>query len=710
MSEGNIAMKWFLNLKISKKLLVGLMLIASMSAITSLIGYKTIKQIASNASTMYADRLVPIRDLSAAKADLLEMRGDSLALISTSDQEQRQQYTDSIRSADEALEARIGDYSRTYLVEKEKTALEAFKHNWSNYRELRDQALSLAIAGNGSQARKVFDGPARQARLAAETSLDEMISVCTQIAKELVEDNDTASRAAVIKVTLTGVAAILLALGTGLLLSRIISRPLQLVAERVEKLRSLCITNVGAAAEAMAEGQLDIEIVTGTEPLPVESNDEVGQLAQSVNGIIQQTKATVASFEKVIQVIRELTTETASLVQSATDGNLQRRGNQAKFSGGYAELIGGLNATLDAMTQPIGEASEVLAKVADRDLTARMTGDFRGDFARIKDSLNRAVENLEESLSQVSTGAEQVASAATQISSGSQNMAQGSSEQASSLQEVTASLEEVNSMATQNASNAREVEATTVSARDSALKGLNSMKRLSDAIGRIKSSSDETARIVKTIDEIAFQTNLLALNAAVEAARAGDAGKGFAVVAEEVRNLAMRSAEAAKSTSDLIAESVNNSNEGVSINTEVLKHLEEIHQQVDRVSESVREIAAASDQQKDGVHQVHATVEQLNQVTQSTAANAEESASVAEELSSQSATLSDLVLRFQIGQRLQAPLLSEKAPNRPVLSRSMLADSHPRKNGSGNRNGRAFLKLEPEGFQLAERPEEFSDF
>jgi len=177
---------------------------------------------------------------------------------------------------------------------------------------------------------------------------------------------------------------------------------------------------------------------------------------------------------------------------------------------------------------------------------------------------------------------------------------------------------------------------------------MESMQRLSTAINQIKVSTDETAKIVQKIDEIAFQTNLLALNAAVEAARAGDAGKGFAVVAEEVRNLAMRSAEAAKSTAQMIAESMENVENGVALNHEVLAKLGEINGQVQKVSAVMVEVAAASAQQSQGIEQINTAVEQMSQVTEENAANSEESASAAEELSGQAETVRALVATFHL--------------------------------------------------------------
>lgn len=240
-------------------------------------------------------------------------------------------------------------------------------------------------------------------------------------------------------------------------------------------------------------------------------------------------------------------------------------------------------------------------------------------------------------------GADQVASASGQVSSSSQQLAEGSSEQASSLEEVSSSLEEMTSMTGQNADNAKQADAMSGEMSVAAQKGSDAMERMSDAIDRIKASSDETAKIIKTIDEIAFQTNLLALNAAVEAARAGDAGAGFAVVAEEVRNLAMRSADAAKTTSTLIEESQMNANDGVAVSKEVGDILHEIASTTKKVKHLIGEVAAASTEQSQGISQVNAAVSQMDQVTQGTAANAEESASASEELSSQAAELKNMI-------------------------------------------------------------------
>jgi len=416
--------------------------------------------------------------------------------------------------------------------------------------------------------------------------------------------------------------------------------------------------------------------------------------------------AMVESFKSVDQALTDLTS-------NALDGALDRRADASRYQGDYAKMVEGINHLLDAIINPVNEALAVLERVADRDLSARVTGDYRGDHARIKNALNRAVENLDNSLDEISTGATQVAAASEQIGSGSQALAQGASEQASSLEEVASSLHEVAGMANSNSSSAREAQTMVKEARDSSSRGVADMDHLSESMERIKSSSDQTAKIVKTIDEIAFQTNLLALNAAVEAARAGEAGKGFAVVAEEVRNLAIRSAEAAKNTAGLIEESVRNAEDGFTRKNAVLARLEEISRKITTVEESMSEVATASEQQSEAIKQVNQAIEQMNQVTQSTAANAEESSSAAQELSSQAQSMQNLVGAFSLSQNGRARRAADFArtpqvdslqdtnhpATRPFEGRSQQA----KPNGHSKKDKRTLvLPAEPDDLSLAD--------
>jgi methyl-accepting chemotaxis protein len=242
--------------------------------------------------------------------------------------------------------------------------------------------------------------------------------------------------------------------------------------------------------------------------------------------------------------------------------------------------------------------------------------------------INKVIEGLTE-------GADQVASAASQVSSASQSLAQGASEQAAGLEETSASMEEMSSMTKQNAGNAQTAKAMTSEVGQVVENVNHHMEKMGEAIGQITKSSEETSKIIKTIDEIAFQTNLLALNAAVEAARAGEAGAGFAVVADEVRNLAMRASEAAKNTSHLIEstiKSIKTGNELTLATREAFQKNVEISKKISRL---IDEIAAASQEQSQGIDQVSKAVAEMDKVVQQNAANAEESAAAAEEMNSQ---------------------------------------------------------------------------
>ncbi len=284
--------------------------------------------------------------------------------------------------------------------------------------------------------------------------------------------------------------------------------------------------------------------------------------------------------------------------------------------------------------------------------------------------------NIKRSLSDVSTSLDeaslQVASASGQVSSASQSMASGSSEQAAAIEEMSSSLEETAAMARQNAGNADQANQLMRNANDVVGNASREMKELTTSMAAISKASEETQKIVKTIDEIAFQTNLLALNAAVEAARAGEAGAGFAVVADEVRNLAIRAAEAAKNTSDLIEDTSGRIQGGAGLVETTNKAFNEISAATVKVSDLVGEIAAASNEQAQGVEQINRAITEMDKVVQNNAATAEESASASEEMNAQAEEMKAFVehLAAMVGLRREAGTLSESSKEPGPLSTS----------------------------------------
>ncbi len=379
-----------------------------------------------------------------------------------------------------------------------------------------------------------------------------------------------------------------------------------------------------------------------------------------------------------------------SKIQDMAKGEIDQ-----KLSMNRGDEIGVLSNSMDTLVDTmknliVDDGGVVLEAAANKDLTKRLKNEYKGQFLKMKDNINRVIESLDTALTQVSEATEQVSSASQQISAGSQSLAQGANEQASSLEEVSSSLEEMSSMTKQNAENANQAKSLSAEANGNAATGTDAMARMTGSINKIKESSDQTAKIVKTIDEIAMQTNLLALNAAVEAARAGEAGRGFAVVAEEVRNLAQRSAQAAKNTADMISESVKNAEDGVQIADEVSKSFGAIAGSAKKVNDLIAEIAAASQEQAQGIDQVNTAVAQMDKVTQQNAANSEESASAAEELSSQAEELQSMVSQFALSQAIQKKAISFQHINRQTTSvpESKVAKTilNNGKNGNGKKN------------------------
>jgi methyl-accepting chemotaxis protein len=383
--------------------------------------------------------------------------------------------------------------------------------------------------------------------------------------------------------------------------------------------------HIASAAASLSQGNLTVQIAARSEADLLSRN-----------------------FLQAVEALRGLVEEINLLIQAAQEGQLNQRGNAEKFDGVYAELVSGINATLDAVVAPINEAAQVLDRVAARDLTVQMANQYQGDHAKIKYAINTAVANLDRALERVAAGAEKVSADSAQITADSQALAQGAAAQAQTLFSVSQNLQQMAAATRRNADQAQAACQLSLGASASSDSGVQRINSLSTAIEEIKDSAGESARIISTIDDIADQTNLLALNAAIEAARAGEAGRGFAVVADEVRKLALRSAEAARSTHDLIKQSVTKAESGAALSREVIGNLAEINTQFKQVTTVMTEIAEASRQQYQEIEQLSASVEEISQVTQQTVLNSETSAQAAAKLAAQASEMLSLTADFKL--------------------------------------------------------------
>ena len=401
-----------------------------------------------------------------------------------------------------------------------------------------------------------------------------------------------------------------------------------------------------------------LESVITTDTLSAKNNEELAAQRAKYNEIFAElTKAPADTEEgrrflaRIVELTKAAVTANNQMMELRRAGNIKEAEafliNQAdpamaesdSVINSFVEFQKKFNSAEQATAKRAAAVSVIMMLILG--IVAVALGAFLAFY--ISRSITKPVNKIVNALNE---GAEQVAAASNQLSASAQQLSQGSTEQAAAIEESSSTLQESASMLQQNSANTIQAAELSEHAKSSSNKGSIEMQEMMGSMQEIKKSSDQIAKIIKVIDDIAFQTNILALNAAIEAARAGEAGMGFAVVAEEVRNLAQRSAQAAKDTTAIIESNIELSNKGVTVAERVKEALTEITTQAKKVSELLEEISAASQEQAQGMDQVNKAMSQMETVTQQNAANAEESASAAEELTAQSESMRKIVLEL----------------------------------------------------------------
>ncbi|MEE5089566.1 methyl-accepting chemotaxis protein [Xanthomonas euvesicatoria] len=377
----------------------------------------------------------------------------------------------------------------------------------------------------------------------------------------------------------------------------------------------------------------------------------IGELSEDMQPLPGEKAAFSNTMSQVKLNLSAMNHQIKHLAQAAANGDFSARGDVERFQFDFRIMVESLNQLMSTADGNLQSLSALLQSIAAGDLTARMSGDFRGVFAHMRDDANATASQLAQIVGNIQQSAVSINAAATEIAAGNQDLSQRTEQQAANLEETAASMEELTSTVKQNAESARQANQLAIGAARVASEGGDVVGRVVDTMSGIEASSKKIADIISVIDGIAFQTNILALNAAVEAARAGEQGRGFAVVASEVRTLAQRSSGAAKEIKDLIDDSVQRVAEGSALVHSAGKTMGEVVTSVQRVTDIMGEISAASQEQSAGIEQVNQTITHMDETTQQNAALVEEATAAARSMEEQAVQLTDAVAIFKIDTR-----------------------------------------------------------
>ncbi len=387
-----------------------------------------------------------------------------------------------------------------------------------------------------------------------------------------------------------------------------------------------------------------------------------GDLSVDMDPLPGEKAAITQAMDETKSSLSAINSEIRRLATAAAAGDFSLRGDEDRFAYDFRDMVAGLNQLMQTTDENLVQVSTLLQAISRGDLTVRMQGDFHGVFARMRDDCNATVDQLKQIVGRIQASASSINLAAGEIASGNTDLSRRTEQQAANLEETAASMEELTSTVKQNAEHARQANQLAIGAHGVASQGGEVVGQVVTTMSAIEASSKKIAEIISVIDGIAFQTNILALNAAVEAARAGEQGRGFAVVASEVRTLAQRSAGAAKEIKGLIEDSVGKVADGSALVRQAGTTMGEIVASVQRVTDIMADISAASQEQSSGIEQVNQAVVQMDETTQQNAALVEEASAAARSMEEQANLLAEAVSVFRTGAATAAAVV------RPALA------------------------------------------
>jgi len=626
----------FKGMNLSRRLGLGFSSVVMIMLVLILIGVKGMASIADGMERIVNINVVRLLEITSIEGDIAGIAINVRNIILNKSPEKREEYNQRIAKFREQYATSFKKVEAMTNAEDAK-ALELItriKESTLALKAVNLKIIDLALAGNeveAEQLRTTEGGPAERLQ---QGQFVELKRHNQERNKARYQEAVATYHAARNTMFGLGAAALMLAIGTAVFLTRSTLR--QLGADPKE---------VAEVANLVAMGDLSREIALA-------------------NG---DTTSVMAAMGKMVGTIRAMVADANMLANAAVAGNLATRADAAKHQGDFQKIVVGFNNTLDAVVGPLKVAAGYIDRVAKGDIPPAITDSYQGDFNDLMASLSTMVVKLKEVVMEVQSAADNVASGGQEMSGTAQQMSQGATEQAASAEEVSSSMEQMAANIRQNTDNAMQTEKIAVKSATDAKEG---GRAVTETVAAMK----QIATKISIIEEIARQTNLLALNAAIEAARAGEHGKGFAVVASEVRKLAERSQSAAGEISEL-------STSSVAIAEKAGDMLNKMLPDIQKTAELVQEINASSKEQDAGADQINKAIQQLDQIIQQNASSAEEMASTTEELSSQAEQLKSTIAFFTLDMGRQGAL----PQSRRAVAKQQPAIAHhaaPRAGGS----------------------------
>ncbi|WP_313179050.1 methyl-accepting chemotaxis protein [Stenotrophomonas sp.] len=705
-------MKWFHDLPIARKLAVGFTLTTLMTLVLGLFALLRLSEANAQLGAMASNDIPSVQHLGEVRSQLGEFRTYELALLTMLDQPEKvADYHKRMDDSADIVRKELAAYAALPSGDKERALYQPVKAGVDAYFAANASLRAAADAGDGVLAQQVSDEQSRPARRKAFEELKALSAFLGTQMQGKIDAANTTHRNSMIAIIGTIVLLSLVAAALAVVISRAVTVPLgkALTAIQAVARGDLSVTTQATSKDEAGrmltatsdmtamlrrfseQTQLMAQMHAGPDishRIPEDFPGVYGQLAGGINTVIfehldsiraafdvlnqyaagnltqdaQRLPGTRAFLHEAMDAAKAsllaINTQIQQLANAAAAGDFSQRGDADRFDHDFKVMIEQLNSMMQVADGNLGQLSQLLQAIAEGDLTARMDGQFHGVFARMRDDANTTVAQLTQIVGQIQASAGSITLAAGEIASGNSDLSRRTEQQAANLEETAASMEELTSTVKQNAEHARQANQLAIGAHGVASQGGEVVGQVVVTMSAIEASSKKIAEIISVIDGIAFQTNILALNAAVEAARAGEQGRGFAVVASEVRTLAQRSAAAAKEIKGLIDDSVGKVAEGSSLVHQAGSTMGEIVASVQRVTDIMAEISAASQEQSAGIEQVNQTVVQMDETTQQNAALVEEATAAARAMEDQAAQLGEAVARF----RLATPGLSAPAP------------------------------------------------